>query len=174
MASALERLGLDYVLVGGQVAIYYGLGRTTMDADFVVQLASCGIETVARELGPAFRLDPQRRFEVFTHKQCFTIDVVGTPYTLEVFLASDDPFDTEAFQRRNRVMLHGHSLFISTPEDLLINKLRWRRPKDLVDAADVLSIRGDSLDWPYIERWCDAHGTRQVLEDLRREIPPIQ
>ena len=26
------------------------------------------------------------------------------------------------------------------------------------------------LDWPYIESWCDRHGTRKLLEQIRKEV----
>jgi hypothetical protein len=29
------------------------------------------------------------------------------------------------------------------------------------------------LDWNYIYRWCDQHGTRDLLDELRRSLPPI-
>jgi len=34
-------------------------------------------------------------------------------------------------------------------------------------------VQGDAHDFPDLERWCDNHGTRARLEELRRSIPPI-
>jgi hypothetical protein len=34
-----------------------------------------------------------------------------------------------------------------------------------------MSVRGKTLDWSYIERWCDAHHTRQRLETVKASIP---
>ena len=28
-------------------------------------------------------------------------------------------------------------------------------------------------NWPYIESWCDQHGTHALLDEVRRSIPPI-
>jgi hypothetical protein len=56
-------------------------------------------------------------------------------------------------------------------------KLRWfhalNRAKDYDDARNVVAIQGDRLDWNYITRWCDARGTRDLLEQMRASIPPI-
>ena len=41
------------------------------------------------------------------------------------------------------------------------------------DVRNVLTVQGDTLDWDYIHRWCDEHGTRELLDRLRRSIPPI-
>jgi uncharacterized protein YprB with RNaseH-like and TPR domain len=44
------------------------------------------------------------------------------------------------------------------------------RAKDLMDVQNVISVQGDALDWPYIERWCDEHGSRPLLEKIRAEL----
>ena len=51
------------------------------------------------------------------------------------------------------------------------DSMRWGRPKDLADAGGIMSVRGKTLDWSYIERWCDAHHTRQRLETVKASIP---
>ena len=64
--------------------------------------------------------------------------------------------------------------WLPTPEDVVVQKLRWGRNKDLDDARDVLAVQGtDSLDMPYIEKWCAEHGTRQRLEAALGGIPPM-
>ena len=171
--DALERRQIEYVLVGGQAAIFYGIGRTTLDADLVVHLQDARLSDVFAELGPPFHFDPQRRFEVFTGKECYEVDIVGTLFKIEFFLLSSDAFDQEAFRRRRRMVMHGHSVALATAEDVLINKLRWKRSKDLADAEEIMSMQRDDLDWSYIEHWCDLHGSRQLLEELRRKMPSL-
>lgn len=173
VTNALERRQIDYVLVGGQAAIFHGVGRTTLDADLVVQLRDARLVDVFAELGRPFHFDPQRRFEIFTGKECYEVEIVGTLFKIEFFLLSDDAFDQEAFRRRRREMMHGHPVFLATAEDVLINKLRWQRAKDIADAEEILSMQRDVLDWSYLERWCDAHGSRKLLDDLRHKLPPL-
>jgi hypothetical protein len=33
----------------------------------------------------------------------------------------------------------------------------------------LLKLHSDRIDWPYVESWCDRHGTRELLEKLRSE-----
>jgi hypothetical protein len=61
---------------------------------------------------------------------------------------------------------------LPTPEDVVVQKVRWGRPKDLDDAKDVLAVQGDRLDLAYIESWCARHGTVDRLNALRAELPP--
>jgi hypothetical protein len=31
-----------------------------------------------------------------------------------------------------------------------------------------MAVSGSTLDWDYINRWCQAQGTRSLLEEIRR------
>jgi hypothetical protein len=43
------------------------------------------------------------------------------------------------------------------------------REKDVADARNLIAVQADVVDWPYVEQWCDRHGTRQLLDQLRQE-----
>lgn len=98
-------------------------------------------------------------------------------FKVEFFLLSEDAHDQERFRRRIRIQNEARTVFFPTPEDVIITKLRWsqrgKRHKDMDDVRNVIAVQGSGLDWIYIESWCDRHGTRQLLEDVRRSIPPI-
>jgi hypothetical protein len=171
--DALEACQMPYMLVGSLSSMYYGFSRSTTDADFVVQFGSCSIEDVLSRLGPQFRFERQMAFELFTATVRSTIEVINSPLTIELFQLSDDPHDQERFQRRKRVNLLDRDVFLPTAEDVIITKLRWQRRKDLDDVRDVIAVQGVNLDWDYIVRWTDQHGTRAVLDELRTSIPPL-
>ena len=49
-------------------------------------------------------------------------------------------------------------------------KLRWRREKDIEDVRNILDVQGSlKLDWAYMRRWCELHGSDGLLEQLRNE-----
>jgi hypothetical protein len=66
---------------------------------------------------------------------------------------------------------------LPTVEDVIITKLRWvsilKRSKDKDDVRAVLAVQGDNIDWPYVYSWCDQHGTRALLDEIRSSIPPL-
>ena len=66
----------------------------------------------------------------------------------------------------------GREIFVPTPEDVLVQKIRWGRSKDLDDARDVLAVQTlAALDMPYIEHWCAQHGTLERLHAVIASIP---
>jgi hypothetical protein len=177
VVEALEALAIPYMLVGSWSSNFYGIGRLTRDADFVVQLGDRSPAEIAGRLGASFKLDPQSSFETLTMTLRHVLQVVGTEFKIELFHLSDDPFDQERFRRRRRVKLLGREANLPTAEDVIVMKLRWaatgRRSKDRDDAQNVIAVQGDRIDWAYVIAWCDRHGSRAVLEEIRKSIPPI-
>ena len=175
--KALEACKIPYMVVGSVSTNLYAAPRSTQDADIVVELRPDSLSQLMKQLGPSFRLDPQSRFETFTATTRHVIDTEDAFFHVELFQLSDDPFDKERFARRRSVNVLGHQAYAATAEDVVVMKLRWsgqgRRAKDLDDARNVIAAQADSLDWDYIHRWCDQHGTRQLLDEIRRSIPKI-
>jgi hypothetical protein len=170
MVEVLNQRGVSYVLVGALASMYYAMSRTTQDADFVVQLGTIQLSEIVRQLGSGFRLSHQTEFELFTAGTLFVVTHDKSPVRLDVFLLSSDPFAQKMFARRKLVQMLGHEVCIPTPEDIVIQKLRWQRAKDLLDVRDVIAVQEGNLDWPYVERWCDAHGTRSALDKVRADV----
>jgi hypothetical protein len=172
LIDALEASGCDYILVGAIAAMQFGVSRSTLDVDAVVGLKSGDVSQIVNQLGPSFQLELQREFEVFTAKHFHVIHAVNSPFKIDLFPLTNDPFDQERFRRRQRLRLDGRHAWLPTAEDVVIQKLRWGRNKDLDDARDILAVQADALDWKYLESWCDKHGTRETLAQLRLQIPP--
>ena len=84
---------------------------------------------------------------------------------VELFCLSNSAHNQERFRRRVSLPYLGRNIMLPTPEDVVITKLNWlkliARGKDLEDIRDVIAVQADDLDWSYIHRWCDEHGTRQ-------------
>ncbi len=175
--DALEGLGIPYMLVGSFSSNLYGIPRSTKDIDLVIELGSQSVRTIADRLGPQFCLDSQMSFESVTMTSQHVIEVIGSPFKIELFHLSDDPHDRERFRRRRRATFGQRSVSVATAEDVIITKLNWAvrssRGKDREDVRDVIAVQGGVLDWDYIYSWADRHGTRELLEDIRRSIPPL-
>lgn len=175
--DALEAAAVHYMLVGSLASNVHGIPRSSADADFVVEIAASGLERLAHALPAALTLDSQGSFEAVTGTMRYLIRLHGSPFVCELFLFSDDPHDRERFARRQRVRVLGRETSMATAEDMIVTKLRWadqaRRAKDRDDARNMIAVRSEELDWAYVRRWCDAHGTLGLLEEIRQSIPPL-
>lgn len=175
VVEALESLAIPYMLVGSLSSSAYGIPRATQDADFCVELSSDDLSRLMEFLGSKFRLDPQMTFETVTGTTRYKLLIPRSAYSIELFIRSEDAHDRLRFSQRVQIDALGRKVWLPIPEDVIIMKLRWarggKRRKDVDDVLGVMSVQNDSLNWPYLEKWCDQHGTRDLLDQLRADIP---
>lgn len=174
LIDALEQEGVGYMLVGAFSSNLYGVPRATNDADVVVQFDTFNLVDFCHKLGPDFVLDPQVMMEVFTGSVRNVITFAPTGFEIEIFRLGEDAHHRERFARRRRMHVPESrgDAWVATAEDVVIQKLRWARRKDLDDVVNLLLVSGPDLDWDYIHRWTKIHGTNDLLQQLRNEAEP--
>lgn len=170
--AALNERGIAHMITGSLATNVYGIPRMTMDADFVVTLRDGDLEAVAMRVAELLRLDRQQSFETATLSTRWRFRGVSGGFDVELFELTVDPFDETRFARRRPIAYLDLPTWIPTAEDVLVQKLRWAveaaRRKDLDDARNVILVRGSELDWGYIRRWTDEHGSSAALDELLR------
>ena len=173
----LDQLGVLYMVVGSLSSNVHGIPRATHDADFVLQLGEMSFSKVLRHLEPRFQSDHQLRFEGVTGTKRHILTLKETDFKVELFALTDDPFDQSRFARRCLRQFLGRDVYLQSPEDVIVQKLKWLdradRPKDREDIASVIGVRQNTLDWDYIHHWCDLHETRHLLDEIRANLPPM-
>ncbi len=165
--DALNKLGISYMLVGSMSSNLYAVPRSTKDADFLIETDD-RIDDLQDKLKPQFRMDPQIGFETKLMTTKYVFLMTDSAFKVEVFLLSQDDHDQQRFARRMKQSQDGRTIFVPTAEDVIIQKLRWARQKDLADVADILDVQGDdALNFDYIYTWCDKHQTRELFDKIR-------
>jgi hypothetical protein len=122
--EACSDLGIEFMIVGSLSSNYYGIARSTQDADLVVALKPGDLDALVTRLGPPFSLDSQPSFECVTLTTRYILRVVGLKYTVELFLLSEDPYDQGRFRRRVEVEIYDRRAWVPTPEDVVVTKLQ--------------------------------------------------
>jgi hypothetical protein len=178
LIRTLEKAGVPYMIVGSYSSNFYGIPRSTKDADVVLNLDQADWGKFLSLLPPEFELEQQSSFELVTSTRKELIKVKGSPFELELFYLSNDAHDRIRFGRRQTIEISpGVNACLPTAEDVIIQKLRWsraaRRSKDFADVVAVLQVQGPNhLDWPYIEDWCAKHQTLDLLAEAKTEASP--
>ena len=174
VVDVLNEYGIAYMLVGSLSTNFHSIPRSTKDADIVIQSSLSDAARLIADHCSELRLDPQFGFESVTATKKLVLHAEAEDFMVELFGLSDDPHDQQRFERRRLVEWEGRPTWIASAEDAVITKLRWAylagRRKDLVDVSTVIASKGDTIDWPYVEGWCDQHGSRKLLEQIREEV----
>lgn len=178
LVAAFDAADVPYMIVGSYSSNFYGIPRMTKDADLVVHLDGRGWQTLPDLLPEGIELEEQMGFEMVTATHRELLRVKDSLFQIELFRLSDDAHDRMRFDRRIRQSIFpGVNVSLPTAEDVIIQKLRWshgaKRPKDYADTVAVMQVQGPSLDWPYIEQWCGAHGTLEVLAEAKAEAAVV-
>jgi hypothetical protein len=164
--------------VGAIAAGAYGIPRSTRDVDLLISIEFPGaVDALIKALDEWVEFDPQVVFDTITWgRRHVGMTRSMPPFKVELFETFDDPFVASEFSRRKQIYVPiiQRATWLPTAEDVIVQKLRWGRSKDLDDARDVLAVQGpESLDMDYIERWCSEHGTTERLQKALAEIPPL-
>jgi hypothetical protein len=176
--SACEAEKLDHMLTGAFAFNFYAIPRSTKDVDIVVDVTGAvKISALINRLEPEIEFRGQVQFDTLTWgKRHIGRPAQNSTLEVELFELFDDPFVQAQFKRKRRLVLPqiGMETWIPTPEDIVVQKLRWGRSKDLDDARDVLATEDpETLDMPYIQNWCAIHKTTDRLEAALASIPPL-
>jgi hypothetical protein len=174
--DALDAENVPYMLVGAMSVSVFGIPRATKDVDIVISLETRKpLDSVEARLKDFMEFDPQITFETITGSRRHILrSKTSPPIDVELFELSADPFVQSRFARRRQEYSGqlGRKTWMPTPEDVIVQKLRWARHKDIEDAGGVLAVRGmASLDMTYIRHWCGEHGTLHRLQELIDSVP---
>lgn len=176
--DACEAESVRHMLTGAFAFNLYGIPRATKDVDVVLSMeGSAPMERVIARLDPVVEFNAQIQFDTLTWgRRQVGVARQKSPIKVELFELFDDPFVLSQFERRRRLFSKqiDRTVWLPTAEDVIVQKLRWGRSKDLNDARDVLAVQGtETLDMAYIGEWCARHNTTARLQEALAGIPPL-
>ena len=178
VVAVLNGAGTPYMLTGSYASSLQGEPRLTHDIDLVVQLnAQSPAELSFAFPPPNYYLDEISVAEAIDRKSQFNLIDLTTGDKVDFWILTDEPFDQSRFIRRYIERYHGLSICVSRPEDTIIMKLRWAvmsggSVKQIADAKSVFELQGSALDFPYIDRWVDAFGLKNLWKEIVKGADP--
>jgi len=168
LVNALETAGLDYAFTGALAVSFYGVPRSTIDIDVIVQvcgkvsqsrlansLKQAGVRADRKQIDRA--LESGYKIVTFTDSK--------TAYSVDVILSSEKP-------EKKAGTAAGVQTFFQTPEDLISAKLRMIKatvPKEraLKDEEDIRAIlRFTGADVEKIRKEARKETTLSIFETL--------
>ncbi|PIQ70193.1 hypothetical protein COS55_03860 [Candidatus Shapirobacteria bacterium CG03_land_8_20_14_0_80_40_19] len=162
ISSFLEKSEIPYMITGAWSVIYYGRPRASHDIDFVVEINQKDIKktlNAVKNLSEDFLIQADVIKEAVRNKDMFNILHLPTTLKLDFWLLTEDLFDKSRFSRKRRVKILDQFMEISSPEDTILQKLRWYKEakieKHLVDAAFVYQIQKKNLNMDYLKKWVE-------------------
>ena len=172
----LNDASIPYMITGSLASSFHGEPRSTRDADLVIDPTPDALRRFvdALALEEGFYIDADAALDALHHRTQFNLIEVATGWKVDFVVRKDRPFSIEEFRRRQPVELPGTTAHVATVEDMIIAKLEWalagESERQLRDVASIVSVVGNNLDQPYIERWVADLGLVDLWEQARAPL----
>jgi hypothetical protein len=168
--SRLQAAGIPYLVTGSIALAVYATPRMTRDIDIVID---CNPDEAAA-LASAFESDsyasPEAARTAAENEGMFNVIHTESLLKVDFIMRKNDAFNAARFSRRRTVDLGGFSVSVSSPEDLILSKLRWSRDtgsRRQHDDVQMLLTSVADLDWSYLASWAQRLEVADVLQRLR-------
>ena len=169
-----ERLKIPYLVTGGMAVLVWGRPRFTADIDIVVEIKPSdvgGLVNALKALGKAGYIDEDAATETVVNGGEFNFIDGTTGVKVDFWVSDNGDFDLSRFERCSTKEILGQKIFFTSPEDLILSKLKWFKEsgsnRHLEDAESVLKISGEDLDMEHLKKWAEKLG---VMDEFGKMI----
>lgn len=161
VAAVLEQLDIPYLVGGSLASSLHGIPRATQDVDLVAMLAPAHAQLLVSALEQDFYIDLDMIQSAIRRRSSFNLIHLQTLFKVDVFVHQPDVLGQEQMKRRQRYTLEGspgRSLVVASPEDVILQKLRWYQMGNRVserqwrDVLGVFRVCRAVLDVEYLQR----------------------
>lgn len=176
---SLAEAGIPHALVGGVALPAWGRIRATADVDILIsagrmqdqqhgQGSTLLVETL-RSAGFAHleRADRKKVDSCWILHFWYPLREKGISVRVDLILGEDAETD-EILNRAVLRRVDGIELPVASCEDLVLLMLAAGRAIDLADAAALLAVNRDEIDWEYLHARADRRGLSGALDDARQ------
>ncbi len=171
VASRLEEAGISYMLTGSAALDFYATPRMTRDIDLVVELNPSDTQKLRQLFSSDFYLDEQAVTTAVQQRTMFNAIHQGWMIKVDFIVRKDLEYRKVEFNRRQAMKLQdGSTVFVASPEDLILSKLDWsKETHSEVQKKDIRSLLSltPGLDYTYLKKWALALGVSKQLEELK-------
>ena len=176
LASALHAADVPYMLTGSYASSVHGIPRATRDVDIIIFPTREQLTRLVEQLPcTSYYVDLNDALDALRHRTQFNVIDRATGWKVDFIIPPFSEFNIEEFERRRTVDVEGSSLFVASPEDIIVAKLQWAQAgsseRQLDDAASVLRAQGPALDLPYVEGWVRKLGLEEQWRAVREKAP---
>lgn len=173
MVRIFDNMHIPYMVGGSLASALYGVARSTLDADFVVEMRSEQVDRFVEALGKDYYTDGDMIHDAIHHHSSFNLIHLKSMFKIDVFIRKERPYDREEFERRVEQVLTTdpeQKAFFSTPEDMILAKLEWYRlgsevsDRQWQDVLGILKVQANRLDYIYLGKWSKELNIADLLQ----------
>lgn len=162
LSKTFNEIGIAYMIGGSVASSMHGIPRFTRDVDFVADIREEHIALLMAALQDEFYIDEMIRDAVTTQSSCSVLQL-STMVKADIFILKSDAWSQSEWGRRRQGRFEQagetDTIYVATPEDMILQKLRWYQMGGEVsenqwkDVQGMLKVQGNALDFAYLNHW---------------------
>ncbi len=167
----LDELKIEYFITGGFAVSGWGRIRSTLDIDIVIKILEPEIVPLTKALRKISKfgyVDEEAAKKALRRKGEFNFIDPETGFKVDFWIEKENEITKTEFKRRIVKKISGHKIYFISPEDLILNKLRWHQKSEssrhLEDIESIFKISGKKLDLAYLKKQAAKIGTSNLLK----------
>lgn len=173
VTDVFEKLGVRYAVGGSLSSSLHGVMRSTLDVDIVADMRLEHIQPLVAALSPEFYADVEMIRVANERHSSFNLIHYETSFKVDVFIPKPRPFDQMQLERRASAIITTdpeRSLYVTSPEDVILSKLEWYRMGGEVsdrqwrDILGVLKTITGGIDLDYLRHWAKQLKVNDLLD----------
>ena len=171
---ALESAGVGYMLTGSLASSLQGEPRATHDIDLVIEIDPRAVDGLAQAFSaPRYFFDQPAAREALSRRGMFQLLDTASGDKIDFWGLTETEFDRSRFSRRVAVSIFGSTVWLTSPEDTIIQKLKWASEsggseRQIGDAVGVYEVQAGALDEGYLDEWAGRMGLSVLLASVRQ------
>ncbi|MBM3124975.1 MAG: hypothetical protein FJZ87_07840 [Chloroflexi bacterium] len=179
VTQTLERIGIMYAVGGSFASSLHGVMRSTLDVDIVADMRLEHIPPLVAALSQEFYADDEMMKDAIERHSSFNLIHYETAFKVDIFIRKTRPFDQMQLERRRMSVIvtdPEQSVYVVSPEDIILAKLEWYRSGGEVsdrqwrDILGVLKTRAGGLDLDYLLQWAGELKVADLWERALKEL----
>ncbi len=166
LVHILDAAGVPYMLTGSFASSLHGMPRATQDIDLVIAPNPSSLEALLKNFPEdRYYVSRETALDAYQRASLFNVIDIASGWKIDFIVRKSRDFSIIEFDRRSRANILGTTIFVASPEDVLISKLEWAKLADserqIEDAAGIIRTQGHDLDTAYIENWAGKLGLQE-------------
>lgn len=156
--SILDAASVPYMLTGSFASSLHGMPRATQDIDLVIAPNPASLEALLKNFPEdQYYVSRDAAFEAYRRTSLFNVIDFDSGWKIDFIIRKPRDFSRLEFDRRTPANVLETTVFVASPEDVLIAKLA-ESERQIEDAAGIIRTQGHDLDTAYIEHWAEKLG----------------
>ena len=126
----LKERGVSYMITGSVAANFYAVPRMTRDIDIVVEVQKGDADRLLTIFKDDFYIDREAVLQAIDTQGMFNVIHNESVMKVDLIIRKDSSYRALEFERRRPLEIEGVTMWVVSPEDLILSKLFWAKESE--------------------------------------------